>query len=106
MIGERLRNIRDSKGLSLDDVHKFTGITNSRLSRIERGLNAHPSLDDISALLEFYEIPLVSFLCQEGYCEKNNTALKNLELLNHFEIKHIQAEIDFILKEKELKNGI
>lgn len=106
MVGERLRDIRYSKGLSLDDVHKSTGITNSRLSRIERGLNKHPSLDDISTLLKFYEIPLVSFLCQEGYCEKIDTNLKNLELLNNFEIEHIQAEIDFILKEKGLNNGV
>ena len=106
MIGEKLKDIRNSKNLSLEDVEKHTGITNSRLSRIERGLNKHPSLNDISNLLNFYEIPLISFLCQEGYCEKVDPLLKNLELLNNFEIEHIQAEIDFILKEKGLKNGI
>ena len=106
MIGEKLKDIRNSKNLSLEDVEKHTGITNSRLSRIERGLNKHPSLDDISTLLNFYGIPLISFLRQEGYCEKVDTPLKNLELLNNFEIEHIQAEIDFILKEKGLKNGI
>lgn len=106
MIGEELKKIRNSKKLSLDYVEKHTGITNSRLSRIERGLNNHPSLDDISTLLNFYEIPLVSFLSQEGYCEKSATILKNLELLNSFELEHIQAEIDFILKEKGLENGI
>lgn len=106
MVGEKLRNIRESKGLSLDDVHESTGITNSRLSRIERGLNEHPSLDDISVLLKFYGIPLFSFLCQEGYCDKNDASLKNIDLLNNFEINHIQAEIDFILEEKGLKNGI
>jgi len=106
MVGERLRNIRNSKGLSLDEVNKCTGITNSRLSKIERGITEHPSLDDISTLLKFYEIPLISFLYQEGYCEKSGTSLKNLELLNNFEIEHIQAEIDFILKEKGFNNGI
>ena len=106
MIGEILRNIRNSKKLSLEDVAKYTGITNSRLSKIERGLNEHPSLDDISTLLMFYGVPLVSFLCQVGYLENNGTGLKNLELLNNFELEHVQAEIDFILKEKGLENGI
>lgn len=106
MIGNKLRNIRNSKSLSLDAVEQSTGITNSRLSRIERGINKHPSLDDISTLLEFYGIPLISFLYQEGYCEKRDIPLKNLELLNSFEIEHIQTEIDFILKEKGLENGI
>lgn len=106
MIGDSLRIIRNSKGLSLDDVELATGISDSRLSKIERGLNKHPSLDDISALLHFYNVPLVSFLCQEGYCKEDLTSLSGLELLNKFEIEHIQAEIDFILKEKGLSNGI
>lgn len=106
MIGEKLRHIRKSKNLSLGDVELATGISDSRLSKIERGLNEHPSLDDISVLLKFYEISLISFLYQEGYCEKSNTSLKNIELLDNFEIEHIQDEINFILKEKELKNGI
>lgn len=106
MIGEKLRDIRNSKNLSLGAVESATGISDSRLSKIERGITEHPSLDDISTLLRFYEIPLVSFLCQEGYCEKFDTNLKNLELLNNFEIEHIQDEIDFILKEKGLNNGV
>ena len=106
MIGEKLRDIRNSKNLSLGAVELATGISDSRLSKIERGITEHPSLDDISTLLKFYEIPLISFLYQEGYCEKSGTSLKNLELLNNFEIEHIQDEIDFILKEKGLNNGV
>lgn len=106
MVGERLRTIRNSKSLSLDEVTKATGITNSRLSKIERGITEHPSLDDICALLNFYGIPLISFLSQEGYCQKNNTLLKDIELLNNFELEHLQAEIDFIMKEKGITNGI
>ncbi len=90
----------------MDDVADATGISDSRLFRIEKGITKHPSLDDISILLKFYKIPLVSFLCQEGYCDISNTLLKNIEQLNAFEIEHIQAEIDFIIKEKEMKNGI
>lgn len=106
MIGERLRNIRESKGLSMKDVSKATRITNSRLSKIERGITKHPTLNDICILLDLYEIPLIAFLCQEGYCTNDFIPLKNLDLLNKFEREHIQAEIDFILKEKGLQNGI
>ena len=71
MIGEKLRDIRNSKNLSLEDVEKHTGITNSRLSRIERGLNKHPSLDDISTLLKCYEIPLVSFCVKKVIAKRS-----------------------------------
>lgn len=106
MIGEKLRKIRLSKGFSLGDVYQVTGITNSRLSKIERGLIKHPSLFDINNLLKLYDIPLLSFLCDIGYCQKNDYILKNVELLNDFELNHIQNEIDFILIEKGEKNGI
>ena len=100
MIGEKLKAIRISKKISINTVSEKTGITNSRLSKIERGIIPHPSLDDINAILKVYEVPLLSVLCEEGYCDKRDGVLKNLE------INHIQAEIDFILKEKGMENGI
>ena len=106
MIGEKLKAIRISKKISINTVSEKTGITNSRLSKIERGIIPHPSLDDINAILKVYEVPLLSVLCEEGYCDKRGGVLKNLELLSDFEINHIQAEIDFILKEKGMENGI
>lgn len=106
MIGEKLKAIRISKKISINAVSEKTGITNSRLSKIERGIIPHPSLEDINAILKMYEVPLISILCEEGYCNKTDGVLKNLELLNEFEISHIQNEIDFILKEKGMKNGI
>ena len=106
MIGEKLKAIRISKKISINTVSEKTGITNSRLSKIERGIIPYPSLDDINAILKVYEVPLLSVLCEEGYCDKRDGVLKNLELLSDFEINHIQAEIDFILKEKGMENGI
>ena len=106
MIGEKLKAIRISKKISINTVSEKTGITNSRLSKIERGIIPHPSLDDINAILKVYEVPLLSVLCEEGDCDKRDGVLKNLELLSDFEINHIQAEIDFILKEKGMENGI
>lgn len=100
MIGQKLKSIRLLRKLSLNTVSLKTGITDSRLSKIERGIIEHPSLDDISTILKVYDIPLISILCEEGYCNKNDGVFKNAELLNEFEIKHVQNEIDFILKEK------
>ncbi len=100
MIGERLKELRLSKNISMDQIKEMTGITDSRLSRIERGMVKHIALDDIVKLLKAMDVPLLAFLCNEGYCEANTSALKHVELLNDFEIAHVQNEIDFILKEK------
>lgn len=106
MIGEKLKVIRLSKKISINAVSEKTGITNSRLSKIERGIISHPSLDDIDAILKVYKFPLLLFLYEEGYCDKRDSVLKDVELLSEFEITHIQDEINFILKEKGMKNGI
>lgn len=102
MVGQKLKELRISKKLSQDDVSKATGITDSRLSKIERGVIAHPSLDDINAILKVYQVPLIAFLCDVGYCKSNANVFRNVEKLTEFEIEHVQAEIDFIIKEKEM----
>ena len=100
MIGERLKELRLCKNISMDQIEELTGITDSRLSRIERGMVKHVAFDVIVNLLKAMDVPLLAFLSDEGYCEYNISALKHVELLNDFEIAHIQNEIDFILKEK------
>ena len=102
MIGQRLRELRLAKNISMDQIEEMTGITDSRLSRIERGLIQHVAFEDVINLLKAFDVPLIAFLCNEGYCEIDNSVLKNVELLNEFEIAHVQSEIDFILKEKGL----
>lgn len=106
MIGKKLKAIRNEKKLSIDAVSKATGITDSRLSRIERGIILNPSLNDINILLKVYGVSLISFLCDLDYCSKMDNVFENTDLLSEFEIKHIQAEIDFILEEKRRKNDI
>jgi DNA-binding Xre family transcriptional regulator len=50
-IGEvfaKLKEVRESKGLSLGDVQELTGIDRSALSKLERGERANCTLDTVS----------------------------------------------------------
>jgi transcriptional regulator with XRE-family HTH domain len=49
----RLRRLRESKRLSLTDVHDATGITRAQLSKIENGL-ADPRMSTVTSLLSLY----------------------------------------------------
>ena len=82
MIGERLRNIRESKGLSMEEVSNSTGITNSRLSKIERGITKHPTLNDISILLELYGVPLIAFLASSVIVDRSREILSGVAVLS------------------------
>ncbi|MDL4838936.1 helix-turn-helix domain-containing protein [Aquibacillus rhizosphaerae] len=50
MLGERLKNERKRKGLSLTKLASMSGISKSYLSYIERGLQKNPSLDVLAKI--------------------------------------------------------
>ncbi|WP_018682708.1 helix-turn-helix domain-containing protein [Actinokineospora enzanensis] len=56
LLGEELRRHRETAGLSLAEVTAKTGISTSKLSRLEHGRRPH-KLDDVTALLAIYGVP-------------------------------------------------
>lgn len=105
-LGPFLREIREENKLTLTDVYKKTGITDSRLSRIENeSLKTSPPIDDVIILAKLYNIDfnkILSFSTEHSSkdFENSKTPLRNLELLDKKELQHIQDEIDFIVDQK------
>lgn len=56
--GLYLKNLRESRGLSLADVQEWTGISTSYLNRMEHGERRAPTLPIIYQLSKFYRIPV------------------------------------------------
>ena len=104
-LGNILRNARIEKGYTMAYVAEKTGIKNSRLSRIERGLNKkEPPANDLNTLLNLYELDRStlqkSIDDSDTETKEDCLTLKNLHMLNVTELAHIQEEIDFILSLK------
>lgn len=57
-VGERLRAIRNLRGLALNEVAPHIGTDAGSLSRIERG-HRDPSLAQLRALAELYRVSLI-----------------------------------------------
>jgi transcriptional regulator with XRE-family HTH domain len=55
-VAAQLRALREKRGLSCAEVAKTLGVSASKISRIETG-NSGLQLDDVSALLGFYQVP-------------------------------------------------
>ena len=60
-LGKRLRALRESHGLSLNDVAKTHGVDKGMLSRIERG-ETRPSLSTLRKLRDAYAVDDAAFL--------------------------------------------
>ena len=58
-IGDYLRLLRTKRNLSLNDVFNSTGITTTRLNRIELGQVNEPSPLVLKKLSELYQVDLI-----------------------------------------------
>ncbi len=103
-LGNYLRHIRTSKNLSLKDVYKATGISDSKLSRIENGGNTSETAPSIlRALAALYDVSLVDMYIVAGYLDDEalsyyKQVFKNVDLLSEDERNHIQEQIDLFTK--------
>jgi len=57
LIGERLRALREQKGLSLGNIEKRSGLRRPYISRVEHG-HTVPSIDSLERIARALEVPL------------------------------------------------
>lgn len=60
VIAERLRTLREQKGLSQGDIEKRSGLLRCYLSRVEDG-HTVPSVETLEKLAKALEVPLYQF---------------------------------------------
>lgn len=98
--GSVLKGIRIKLGFSLEKVAYNTGITNSRMSKIERG-KMSPSLDDLKKVAKLYNVNLIDVLIEAKYLSKQDMKIykkcfEYTDFLDETEKKHIQNYINFL----------
>lgn len=101
-LGDRLKDSRENIGLSQKKVFEITGITDSRLSKMERGqITCSP--DDLRRLSGLYNVNLIPLYMLADYLNENDIkeyqfVFRGISYLDDEEIQHIQAQIDFLNK--------
>lgn len=106
-LGDYFKDARIQRGLSLKDVYKKTGISDSRLSRFENGNNSfEEGFLFVKNLAELYHIDLVDLLIKSGCLDPKalssyERVFRDVELLTDAEMNHIQEQIDLFTKERK-----
>lgn len=108
-IGSYLKNQRKLHSLSLNDVCERTGITTTRLNRIERNLINEPSPGVLKKLSALYKVDIIFLYKLAGYLEVKDLKeqvqpFRNSENLNAAEREFIQHSIDFLIKKNFTDN--
>ncbi len=106
-IGNYLKGARKKCHLSLKDVQDRCGVTNSRLSRMERGAGKPLDATELRKLARLYGIGVVPIYIMAGYLDESDLSdyqliFKNTDLLNEEEKQSIQTQIDLFTKGRQV----
>lgn len=106
-LGSDLRMARETKKMSIREVEKKTGISNSYLSQLENDKVKEPSPNILYALSKAYGIPYIDLMKKVGYLVPKESqksvdgiALSVIEGLDEEEIEKVKSYIRFIRMEK------
>ncbi len=105
-LGVLLSRLRSNAKLSLKDVYKATGISDSKLNRIEHGKNtSQPAPDILKALSKLYGVNPIELYLAAGYLDDNDLrsyerVFQNAELLTPDEKESIQTQINLFTKDR------
>lgn len=93
MIGEKIRNIRKSKNLTIVELSERINVTSGYISQIERDLIS-PSLAVLKRLSDALEIPLSAL-----FLEDNNQNVVTIQQNERTKVKfgNINVELEFIM---------
>lgn len=110
LLGSYLKAKRNEKGLSLNDVYNQTGLTDSRVSKLENNSYKEPSPIMLKTLAELYEISTVELFIKAGYLTYDSLDLcsqifHGIELLKEEDKKHIQEQIDYLASKNKKENS-
>jgi len=106
-LGERLRESRKAKGLSLREVERRSGINSGYLSQLERNEIANPTPSVLNKVATAYSEPFVVLMRWAGYVEEDPNGLSSnaqraLSVLGddftEDELSAIKAVLDVIRK--------
>ena len=105
-VGKYLKKIRDERNLSLKDVNKKTGISDSALSHIESGKTVCPAPERLKKLAVAYQIDLIDLYLKAGYLDGDDLSdyqrcFFGADSLSEEEHRTIQSVVDIIIKKSE-----
>lgn len=109
-LGSYLKQMRNSCHLSLKDVYDRCGITDSKLSRMERNEGKPLDPAELRKLAKLYGIDIVPLFIMADYLDESDLAkyqltFKNANLLNEEEKQSIQTQIDLLTKGRQVINN-
>ncbi|MDQ0207162.1 transcriptional regulator with XRE-family HTH domain [Alkalicoccobacillus murimartini] len=62
MDGKRIRSLRKERGMTLNQLSEYSGVSKSYISYVERGLQKNPSIEILSKLSKAMDITFIELI--------------------------------------------
>jgi transcriptional regulator with XRE-family HTH domain len=95
--GAYLRRLRQEQKLTLREVEKMAGVSNSYLALIERGLRKPPGADVLKKLAPVYNVPVKDLLREAGYLADESREISEEE--------EIEMAFQFVMNDPRYRSG-
>lgn len=96
--GQYMKKLRTDKKMSLNDVFQKTGITTSRLSKLERNMMPEPPAEVLCKLADCYSVDIINLLIAAGFLKEPPNELQFVGLLQKDEFSVVQDMINALTK--------
>lgn len=91
-VGERLKSIRESHGLSQRELAKRAGVTNSTISMIEKN-SVSPSVSSLKKVLQGLPMSLVEFFAEDSDAESSQPVVYAPDDLLDLSVNDVQLKL-------------
>ena len=103
-LGAYLKELRANSGFSQDDIYEICGISDSRLSRAERGCDIL-TFSELKKLAKQYNVNVISLFLKTDLLDEEDLTnyqecFQNAGLLNDEERQAVQSMINLLVKNK------
>ena len=78
VIGDKLKELRETKNLSQGDIEKRTGLLRCYISRVENG-HTVPSVDTLEKMARALEVPMYRLFTDDEHVKKPNIPISMTE---------------------------
>lgn len=109
-LGTYLKELRNELHLSLKDVQERCGVTDSKLSRLERSEGRDFSPLELKKLAQLYGVNVIPLYIKAGYLDESDLSeyqllFENANLLNEEEHSSIQTQINLLTKGRQVSDN-
>ena len=107
MFGKNIKNIRESKGIGLNELSRISGVNASYISALERDEKNNPSINTLNKLATALEVSVDDMMNGDSFTDYEINKLNNkymnikdeAELYETGEFKTPESAMQFIIKQ-------